>query len=255
MLPVSPPASAEWRLCACPGIRASERCLSLRSGNALFGRSMRSAAQSNLTGAPQPVIAEASPAAPERRRCASDRIASFVAERAVAAVRARRLADGVADVPLAVEQDVLHSAAGPATAPGCQSLPAHGSRPGTMPAARRFLGTGETSNALEFEPARLACSHQRPAGTTISPIVSVMARVCWRAVIAAAMASLWSWLVRAGTPSRPRTASPCRLQAARVCWPRLPCQRVHEAVGKTSITSAPQPESASKRARPSRIQA
>ena len=72
-------------------------------------------------------------------RVRSDR--KFVAERDVAAMRARRLADGVADVPLAVEQDVLHSAAGPATAPSCQALLAHGSRPGTMSAARRFLGT------------------------------------------------------------------------------------------------------------------
>jgi len=32
--------------------------------------------------------------------------------------------------------------------------------------------------------------HSRPAGTTISPSVSVSPRVCWRAVTAAAMASL-----------------------------------------------------------------
>ena len=73
----------------------------------------------------------------------------------------------------------------------------------------------------------------------MSPIVSVRPRLCWRAVTAAAIASRWSWFVRAGTPARPRAASPCRVQAARVREPRVPCQRVHEAVGKASMASTP----------------
>jgi len=69
--------------------------------------------------------------------------------------------------------------------------------------------------------------------------VSVLPKLCWRPVIAAAMASRWSWLVRAGTPSRPRAASASRLQAERDREPRFPCQRVHEAVGNTSRAVCP----------------